>query len=72
MFDGLIRLFYTSRNDRLLTRYAGIVAAVNALEPQIQALADGDFPGRTAALKERLANGAALDDQLPEAFALAR
>ncbi|HUJ76377.1 MAG TPA: preprotein translocase subunit SecA, partial [bacterium] len=31
-----------------------------------------EFPARTAALKQRLANGEALDDLLPEAFALVR
>jgi preprotein translocase subunit SecA len=72
MWNRLIRLFYKSRNDRLLARYRAIVSRINALEPEVSALADAEFPARTATLRERLANGAALEDLLPEAFALVR
>lgn len=36
------------------------------------ALADHDFPTKTAELKKRIADGATLDDIIPEAFALVR
>jgi preprotein translocase subunit SecA len=72
MFRKLFSLFIPSRNDRNLKQFSRIVAQVNALEPQMQALGEADFPARTAALKARLADGAALDDLLPEAFALVR
>ncbi len=48
------------------------VALINKLEPELEALADADFPLRTQALKERLTKGESLDDLLPEAFALVR
>jgi preprotein translocase subunit SecA len=65
------RLF-GSRNERLLKTYAGAVAQVNALEPQIAALSDGALAGKTNELKKRHAAGASLDELLPEAFAVVR
>jgi preprotein translocase subunit SecA len=57
---------------RKLRRLEDVVRRVNELEPEVQALADSDFPARTAELKERLAEAEELDDVLPEAFALVR
>jgi len=65
------RLF-GSRNERLLKQYAGSVAAINALEPQLAALSDGALAGKTNELKKRYAAGATLDELLPEAFAVVR
>jgi preprotein translocase subunit SecA len=50
----------------------GIVAKINALEPEISVLADTDFPQKTREFKDRLAKGETLEDILPEAFALVR
>ena len=61
-----------SKNDRELKRVQARVDEINALEPEMQKLADAEFPHRTADLKKRLAEGATLDDLLPEAFALCR
>jgi preprotein translocase subunit SecA len=65
------RLF-GSRNERLLKTYAGSVAEINALEPQIAKLSDGALAGKTGELKKRHAEGATLDELLPEAFAVVR
>jgi preprotein translocase subunit SecA len=48
------------------------VADTNALEPEMQALKDEDFPEKTRELKARFAGGASLDSLVPEAFALVR
>jgi preprotein translocase subunit SecA len=48
------------------------ITKINALEPEIQALSDTDFPEETSKLKEKIANGESLDDILPRAFALTR
>jgi preprotein translocase subunit SecA len=48
------------------------VEAVNALEPQFQALSDSNLLGKTAEFRARLASGASLDELLPEAFAAVR
>ncbi len=61
-----------SKNDRELKRLESRVEEINALEPEMQKLDDSEFPHRTEQLKKRLADGATLDDLLPEAFALCR
>ncbi|KAI8472415.1 MAG: SecA DEAD-like domain-containing protein [Monoraphidium minutum] len=55
-----------------MQRYVRQVARINALEPSYRALSDGDLAATTARLRERLADGAALDDLLADAFAAAR
>ncbi|MEE8555166.1 MAG: preprotein translocase subunit SecA, partial [bacterium] len=72
MLKRLLKLFYKTRNDRLLARYSDLVTRINALEPEMEALADEDFPRKTAEFRQRLAGGETLDDLLPEAFALVR
>ena len=49
-----------------------LVAPINALEPEIHKLSDRELQGMTATFRERLANGATLDDIMPEAFAVVR
>jgi preprotein translocase subunit SecA len=61
-----------TKNERELKRLGARVREINALEPEMQKLADADFPLRTARLKERVAAGESLDALLPEAFALCR
>src|SRR5580765_5187040 len=65
------RLF-GSRNERLLKTFAGAVAKINALERDIAALADPALAAKTGELKQRHADGASLDELLPEAFAVVR
>jgi preprotein translocase subunit SecA len=48
------------------------VDAVNAFEPNIQALSDDELRGQTELLRQRLANGEKLDNLIPEAFATVR
>ena len=49
-----------------------IVAAVNGLEPSIQALSDDALRAKTTEFKKRLAEGESLDTLAPEAFAVVR
>jgi preprotein translocase subunit SecA len=63
---------FGSRNQRLLKRYGSFVAAANALEASLTALADDAFIAKTAELKQRYAANEDLDALLPEAFALVR
>ena len=49
-----------------------LLASVNELEPSMQALSDADLKALTPKFRERLADGEALDDLLPEAFAACR
>ena len=45
---------------------------VNACEREMQALADDEFPAKTAQFRDRIARGESLDELLPESFALTR
>src|SRR3974390_154665 len=63
---------FGSSNDRRLKSFNARVAPINALEPQFEALSDGELHGKTAEFRERLANGETLEDILPEAFATVR
>ncbi len=66
------RKIFGSRNERLLKQYSGVVKRINALEAEIAKLSDGALRGKTAEFKQRLAEGATLDELLPEAFAVVR
>ena len=48
------------------------VQTVNALEPEIEKLSDGALAAKTDEFRGRLAQGATLDEILPEAFAVVR
>ena len=72
MLTQLAKKVFGSRNDRLLKQYRKTVAKINELEAGIQALDDAALQGKTAEFKQRIADGANLDDILPEAFAVCR
>ena len=59
-------------SDKELKRIRPIADKVLALEPQMQKLTDAELQAKTPELKEKLKNGATLDDILPEAFAVCR
>ncbi len=63
---------FGSRNERLLKHYSGVVKQINALEAEISRLSDGALQGKTAEFRKRYAEGATLDELLPEAFAVVR
>ena len=55
-----------------LSTYREVLARVCALEPTVAALDDAGLTARARALRARVADGAEVEPQLPEAFALAR
>src|SRR5436305_2761723 len=57
---------------RRIKAVAGLVPDINALEPEMEALSDSALAHKTVEFRERLANGADLDDVLIEAFAVVR
>ena len=65
------KLFGTS-NERAVKRMRPIVAAVGDLEKTISQLTDAELKAKTAEFKEKLDNGATLDDILIDAFAVCR
>src|SRR4029079_9558524 len=56
----------------MVKRLKGVADYVNTLSDDIEKLSDAELRGKTDEFKDRLANGEALDDLLPEAFAVAR
>ncbi|MBK6685128.1 MAG: preprotein translocase subunit SecA [Deltaproteobacteria bacterium] len=69
---SFIKTIFGSKNDRELRKLLPLKDAINALEPRMQKLSDAELAGKTAELKQKVANGASLDDVLVEAFAVCR
>jgi len=72
MLPKLLTSIFGSRNDRLLKQYRRVVEKINALEPQFEKLDEAALQAKTGEFRQRLAQGATLDDLLPEAFAAVR
>ncbi len=69
---GLLQKIFGTHSENELKRIYPIADAIEALEPQMQNLSDGELRNKTKEFKERLAQGETLDDLLPEAFAAVR
>ncbi|MFN4211790.1 MAG: DEAD/DEAH box helicase, partial [Devosia sp.] len=69
---SLARRIFGSPSDRHVKRFQGKVAAINALEPELEKLSDDELRARTAAFKAQLEKGADLDDLIVPAFATVR
>jgi len=72
MLTRLAAKIFGTANDRELKRHRARVPAINALEPEMQALSDEALANQTVLFRERLAKGETLDGLLPEAFATVR
>ncbi|WP_295364986.1 preprotein translocase subunit SecA [Arenimonas sp.] len=72
MLNSLLTRIFGSRNERLLRQFQKNVARINAYEPELEKLDDAALRAKTDEFKARLADGAKLDDLLPEAFAVCR
>ncbi len=72
MIAGLLKKIFGSRNDRLIRQYFQTVRVINGLEPKMKALSDEALKAKTTEFKQRVADGASLDELLPEAFAVVR
>lgn len=72
MFAKIFTKMFGSRNDRFLKKLRKNVELINSLESTFQALSDEELKQKTAEFKQRFADGATLDDLLPEAFATVR
>ena len=72
MLDTLLAKVFGTQNQRDLKRVQPIVAEINAREAGVRACSDAELRGRTAELRQRRDQGAALDDLLVDAFAVVR
>ena len=69
---GILNLFFGNYSKRELKLVSPIADQVLALDERYTAMSDQELKNMTDELKERLANGATLDDILPDAFATCR
>jgi preprotein translocase subunit SecA len=72
MLGLVLKKVFGSKNDRELKRMGKIVTQINAFESAIAPLTDAALRAKTDEFKQRLQQGATLDDLLPEAFAVVR
>src|SRR5438874_13778153 len=72
MLQTLLAKVVGTQNERELKRLRPIVEEVNTFEAAIQALTDEQLRAKTAEFRARIAQGATLDEVLPEAFAVVR
>ena len=63
---------FKSYSEKEVKRVQPIVNKINALEPEMQKLTDGELRAKKDEFKKMLAEGKTLDDILPEAFAVVR
>ncbi len=69
---GLFTKMFGTRSDREIKKLIPQVDKIEALEPEMQRLTDGELRAKTEEFKGRFKNGEALDSLLPEAFAVCR
>jgi len=72
MFHAILKKLVGSKNDRELKRLSLLLDEINALEPAMTAASDEELKAKTPYFREKLQNGASIDDILCEAFAVAR
>jgi preprotein translocase subunit SecA len=72
MIGAIARKLFGSSNERRIKNYLPRVAAINALEKELEGLSDEVLRARTDAFRQRIAGGESLDDLLVEAFATCR
>ncbi len=70
--DKVLAKVFGTKNEREVKEMQPAVAAIGALEPAMRALSDAELAHKTVEFKERIAQGATLDDLLVEAFAVVR
>ncbi|OUO55181.1 preprotein translocase subunit SecA [Desulfovibrio sp. An276] len=73
VFMSFFQKIFGSKNDRYLKKLRPLVQKINALEPEVEKLADEEFPQRMAEYRQAVQEGSkTLDGILPEVFALVR
>jgi preprotein translocase subunit SecA len=70
--DAILAKIFGTKNEREIKELLPPVAAVNDLEPSMRELSDIDLAAKTIEFREKIAQGASLDDLLIPAFAVVR
>ena len=69
---GIFRKIFGTVNDRVIKSYQAEILHINSLEEEIMKLTDSQLQSKTIEFKQKLANGATLDDIVFQAFAVGR
>ncbi len=72
MYKWLIQKIFGTKNERDLKRLHPYVVAINEQEASVQKLSNDQLRAKTNEFKEKIDQGASLDDLLIEAFAVVR
>lgn len=72
MLKAFQKIFGSSNDRKVKSLLQRVQTKINPLEAQISALSDEQLAAKTIEFKEKLKNGASLDDILDEAFAVVR
>ena len=65
MIHKVLTKVFGTKDERDVKAMLPVVAAINALEPEMEKMSDEELRAKTVELKEQLAQGATLDDLLP-------
>ena len=72
MLNRTLTKVFGSKHERDIKRLQPLVAAINDLEPEIQALTDEQLQAKTTEFRQQIDQGASLDDLLAPTFAVVR
>ncbi|MDX9834050.1 MAG: preprotein translocase subunit SecA, partial [Desulfobulbus sp.] len=72
MIGKILAKTFGSKNDRMIKQYRRKVQLINEFEAAIEPLSDSELAAKTVEFRERIAQGATVDELLPEAFAVVR
>jgi preprotein translocase subunit SecA len=72
MINAILKKVFGSKNDREMKRLSLILHEINQLEPAMTAATDEELRAKTPYFRDKLQNGAELDDILVEVFAVVR
>jgi hypothetical protein len=72
VFKYILKKIVGSKNQREIKKMQPIIQKVGSFEPELKKLSDAQLKAKTSEFREKIDNGAPLDDLLPEVFATVR
>lgn len=72
MLNTVLTKVFGTRNERILKGHFPTIEKINSFESQMKELTDSALKNKTAEFRQKISQGATLEDILPEAFAVCR
>ena len=72
MFGSVLKKVFGTKHERDVNKLAPLVEQIKSFEPALQKLSDEQLKAKTEEFRRRLNEDEALDDLLPEAFAVVK